>query len=212
MEDKNTIKVSLSTVFLIIAIIVIIIMGMFMFKIVGDKAKAEEKVENLNGEVSNLEGKVNDLQGKINSISNTINSNNTSKNQASNSVVSNNTTTNSNVSEEKVLEKGTYIISGMEVTPDPEKYGIYSITINENNKFSIDMPLGTSYIGSYTIEGNNIVCKATNETNQEGGGNGAKSVAITFKFEIIDNNNFKYINADTTGFELTKGMKYRISK
>ena len=74
MNEKKPIKISLSTFFLIIAIIVIIVMGIFIYKISVDKIKAEEKAEVLNSEVTELEGAVDNLQGKIDSISNTINS------------------------------------------------------------------------------------------------------------------------------------------
>ena len=74
MSGKEPIKVSLATFFLIIAIIVIAIMGYFMYQLYTGKVVAEEKVENLNGEVAELEGTVNNLQGKIDSIANTVNS------------------------------------------------------------------------------------------------------------------------------------------
>lgn len=75
MNEKKPIKISLSTFFLIIAIIVIIVMGIYIYKISVDKMKEEEKVEILNSEVTELEGTVNSLQEKINSIANTVNSN-----------------------------------------------------------------------------------------------------------------------------------------
>ncbi len=75
MEEKNAIKIHLSTVFLILSLIIIIIMGFFMYKIYTYKKNADEKVETLNSEVTRL-------QSTINSIQSTINATNTSNNTA----------------------------------------------------------------------------------------------------------------------------------
>ena len=79
MEKKEPIKVSLSTVFLIIAIIVIVIMGYFVCKFYNDKVEGANKVNDLQKQVGNLNGTINDLQGKINSINDAINTNKTSE-------------------------------------------------------------------------------------------------------------------------------------
>lgn len=124
---------------------------------------------------------------------------------------SNNTTTNINNSNEKiVLEIGTYIINEMEVSPDPENYGIYSVTLKEDNKFSVDMPLGTSYNGTYNIEGSNLICTATEESNVEGGGYSSNNTNIIFTFEIINNRKIKFLSVDDNIFELTIGMTYSL--
>lgn len=93
MEEKNATKISLSTFFLILAIIVII-MGYFIYKLNNDKEVANTKVTELNSQVSGLESTVNNLQGTINNISNTINK--SSENIETNS--NNATQTNTNVS------------------------------------------------------------------------------------------------------------------
>lgn len=90
MNEKNITKISLSTFFLILAVIVIIVMGIFMYKTYNEKNIATEKVSDLNGQVSNLKNTVDQLQGKINSISETINSNSsvpdTNTNNTSNNI------------------------------------------------------------------------------------------------------------------------------
>lgn len=75
MNEKKTIKISLSTFFLIIAIIVIIVMGIYIYKISVEKIREEENVEILNSEVTKLEGTVSSLKEKLNLIANTVNSN-----------------------------------------------------------------------------------------------------------------------------------------
>mgnify|MGYP004672870429 CR=1 FL=1 len=69
--EKNVIKISFSTFFLILAVIAIVIMGVFMYKISKDKSAEQQKS-------NELQSQVNNLQEKIDQISNTINSNNTS--------------------------------------------------------------------------------------------------------------------------------------
>lgn len=71
MENK---KGSLLTVFLIIAIILIGVMGVFMYM---QKTEADRQIAELENNASKLQETINDLQGKIDTISNTINSNKT---------------------------------------------------------------------------------------------------------------------------------------
>lgn len=99
MEKKEPIKVSLSTFFLIIAIIVIAVMGYFMYKLYNDKAEATKKATDLQTQVNSLNGTINDLQGKIDTISETVNTNKTSEN-ATNSI--NNNTNNEVFTDEQV--------------------------------------------------------------------------------------------------------------
>ncbi len=55
MEEKNSIKISLSTVLLIILLIVIIIMGYFIYNLYEDKQTANSKIQNLNNEIARLQ-------------------------------------------------------------------------------------------------------------------------------------------------------------
>lgn len=89
MEKKEPIKVSLSTFFLMLAIVVIAVMGYFMFKLYNEKTTTEKKVTDLNSQI-------NILQEKINSISKTINSDDSKENISTNKTTQNTTTNNSN--------------------------------------------------------------------------------------------------------------------
>lgn len=81
--EKNTITISLKTVFLIVALIIIVIMGVFIYKLHEEKAETDEKV-------SNLEAKVNELSMQKSNINNTttttVESTNTTKNNNENNV------------------------------------------------------------------------------------------------------------------------------
>lgn len=85
MNEKKTLTISVTTLFLVIAIVVIIFMGNFIYNISMEKQNALEEVSNLNSQVSNLENTVSSLQNTINSVSDTV----------SNTATSSNTTTNS---------------------------------------------------------------------------------------------------------------------
>ena len=67
MENK---KGSLSTVFLVIAIILIGVMGVFMYM---QKIEADRQIAELENNASQMQETINNLQGKIDNISNTIN-------------------------------------------------------------------------------------------------------------------------------------------
>ena len=74
MEEKKVTKISLSTFFLILSVIVIIVMAYFIYRISNEKTVEKEKVANLNNEVSSLQNTVNNLNEKINNVSNIVNS------------------------------------------------------------------------------------------------------------------------------------------
>lgn len=144
MEEKKSVKVSLSTVFLILAIIVIIIMGYFIYNLSTKNKTSEEEVNALNSKVSNLENSIRNYQEKIDSISNTLNSNttatnNTSNNSNTNTSTNNSSTTNSSNSKYSEITKklenddllqvsdaiknndGTYTLRGQIITVDTSK-------------------------------------------------------------------------------------------
>lgn len=88
MEEKNVTKISLSTFFLILAVIAMIVMGIFIYKLNNDKTVEIQKSTELQAQVNSLNGTVSDLQGKINAISETIKPDN-SKEQVINNTIDN---------------------------------------------------------------------------------------------------------------------------
>lgn len=75
MEEKQGIKISLSTFFLILSIIAIIIMGIFIYKLNKDKSTEIQKSIKFQSQVNTLNGTISELQGKINTISGESSSN-----------------------------------------------------------------------------------------------------------------------------------------
>ena len=188
MEKKESIKVSLSTLFLVIAIIIIFIMGYFLYKLYDDKVEETNKATDLQKQVVNLNETINDLQGKLNSINDTININtNTSKTSE---------TTNNNVAftEEEVkkainnyLELDAHASCGALLTKltengqinfDQSKYNINTSTgeITTNVKFSDYKKAMLNYVTEAEFERNWTSKQCFNEnangylTTMQGGG------------------------------------------
>lgn len=65
MEEKKTIKIRLSTFFLILAIIAIIVMGYFIFSLSNENEKSANKIEDLNSKLASVEKEKISLQSEI---------------------------------------------------------------------------------------------------------------------------------------------------
>lgn len=62
MEEKKSLKISLFTLLLLLEIIVIVVMGCFIYKLYKDKQSVDSKISELNNEVLRLETIVNNLK------------------------------------------------------------------------------------------------------------------------------------------------------
>ena len=161
MEEKKATTISLSTFLLILAIIIIVIMGVFIFKLNSEKTAVTGKVANLNNEISSLQGTVNQLQGKIENISNTINSN---------------TSTTSN----KEVYKRVKTI-GLDES-ELEYYGKKYMVLEGNSIYFSNDLSDKFYEGTYEVDSqNNINYKSFDETLDY-----AFFTASLFRFETIN--------------------------
>lgn len=94
MEEKKVTKISLSTFFLILAIIAIIVMGIFIYKLNNDKTVEIQKSTELQAKVNSLNGTVSKLQEKINKLSETVNAETPTQANSSNASTTNNSNKN----------------------------------------------------------------------------------------------------------------------
>ena len=94
MEEKKVTKISLSTFFLILAIIAIIVMGIFIYKLNNDKTVEIQKSTELQAKVNSLNGTVSKLQEKINKVSETVNAETPTQANSSNASTTNNSNKN----------------------------------------------------------------------------------------------------------------------
>ena len=119
MEEKKTIKISLSTFFLILAIIVIVIMGVFIFKFYNDKKVADSEVKDLNNQVIGLESTINTLEGKINSLEGTINNN---ANNITNNIVNSENVENTQNNDDTTSNSTSKTFSNDEIKKSIQNY------------------------------------------------------------------------------------------
>ena len=82
MKENENGSINIMSLLLFIALVIIVIMGVCMFKISNEKDIEVKKSEALQAEVDTLKNNVNDLQGKIDTISATINPDTTSNNKS----------------------------------------------------------------------------------------------------------------------------------
>lgn len=94
MEEKKVTKISLSTFFIILAIIAIIVMGIFIYKLNNDKTIEIQKSTELQAKVNSLNGTVSELQEKINKVSETVNEETPAQANSSNASTTNNSNKN----------------------------------------------------------------------------------------------------------------------
>lgn len=125
MEKKKTLKISLLTFFLILAIIAICVMVVFIYKINNDKLSEEHKSAELQSQVNSLNESVSQLQEKIETISNTTISNTTFSEEEVKEAISEylelQASANCGTPLDKLKEKG-------KINYDPSNY-----SINTNN-------------------------------------------------------------------------------
>ena len=137
MEEKNVTKISLSTFLLIIAIIAIIVMGVFIYKINNEKTLASNKIKELNYQINNLQTTIESLQGKIENVSNIINKENNESTDKNN----NQSTNNSTINMEKIYLPQTFKAKGEESTTEAN----FEYYIEEEKKY-IEVKVSNSEI------------------------------------------------------------------
>lgn len=95
MKEKENIKISLSTFFLTLAIILIVILGYFIFNTSKKNTQLADENANLNNKLISLENEAKSSANENNSVQNTI----------TNSTVSNNTTENTNNNSNEIKDE-----------------------------------------------------------------------------------------------------------
>lgn len=158
MAEKNVTKISLSTFFLILAIIALVVMGIFIYKLNNDKTEEFQKSTELQSQINSLNGTVSDLQGKINTISETISSSNDSKNN----IISN--TDNSNSDQTKLSENSMKNQNEKDIIEFVEgKYCEDNVTENSDDgaiyyfsNGNVTRDTLAIYKGKYIVEGDKL--------------------------------------------------------
>lgn len=190
MGEKKEIKISLTTLFLIIAIILIVIMGIYIFNLYKANQKSESSINELNTKINALENSIKEPKNEEN-IANTTN-------QISNNDVINNNLEMSNVVENSTLNneiinyeiEGTYYEKNAQ--GDEPSY-----TFSKNDKVTY----GSLWIcnGTYTIDKDVINIKFTSAEDPDGNKAKVKDFGVeeSVKLTIVNENELKDSNGLT---------------
>lgn len=188
MEEKKVITISLSSFFLIIAIIAICVMGFFIYKLNNEKTTATKQVRELNSKVTLLES--NKVETKEEVIQSSKATNEITKNNAENTI--NNTAKSYSYSD----VKGEY------EWKNENDFGVQLI-LSEDGTFGYYFEVG-GITGNYTIVDNTIIL---NEIFVHGGGlglvvtKGEKKLTINKDNSItgnFSNENHSYVPSSIT--------------
>lgn len=157
MEEKK--KGSLSTVFLVIAIILIIAMGGLMYFL---KMESDKQIAELENNAIELQETIDDLQGKIDAVSNIVNDNSNSNTQTEENIILYNGI-------EIAKTTGIQTVSDMEIKAEANKK--YNTTYHNYEKGKYEGTTKGSF-GEETFEGFSVV-------------NNVKKIAMTQKYNAI---------------------------
>ncbi len=204
--DKK-IKISLSTFFLILAIIVIIIMGYFIYKLYTEKITIIDETEKLNDQINKLENQVNTLKENNMSSYNTniinSNQNNTNENISTNKMsielaygilnkYKNENLSNANwyIGKVKLIAHGdnnTYRVSYEEKNLDGYTTLLGAIIEYKNGKWTTNLPgfSGTSEEEMNKYNFVNYNNEDTEETRKEMSIELAYGILTRYKAEIL---------------------------
>lgn len=168
MEENKAKKISVATVFLVLAIIAIVVMGVFIYKLSNDKNTEIQKSNELQTQVNTLTENVTDLQGKINTILQTINDG--SSNISSNSVEeAKNTSSSSNESSNaKAKDYEDIILDGDYAIPDSDSGWDFTKDGKAASSGNVSVMQGTyKTTGKNTIEAHYTRSKLWDEMTSE---------------------------------------------
>lgn len=179
MKEKKEIKISLTTLFLIIAIILIVIMGIYIFNLYKANQKSESSINELNTKINVLENSIKESKDEEN-IANT-----------NNQINSNNIVNNSNESNDVNYKiDGNYYEKNAQC--DEPSY-----TFSENGKVTY----GSLWMcnGTYTIDKDVINIKFTSAEDPDGNKAKVKDFGVeeSVKLTIVNENELKDSNGLT---------------
>lgn len=153
MEERKSVKISLSTVLLLVAILVIVFIVYYIYT---KKTNYNKQIADLETNIANMQYTIDNLQEKIDNISNTINNNSS--------------TLDSNADTDKSLFlTGTYTNKNTKLTFDETKFNIYldeGISLNGFYEI-VDNKIVVCNISEYTFNGPECVEKYAIDKNEK---------------------------------------------
>ena len=143
MKEKNEAKTNVSTILLVVAIIVIIAMGYFVYKLYNEKTTESDKVSKLNSKISELEN----VQKNTDDSSEKINDENA---QTSSSNTNNTNEYRSNFSKSVVKELGKANMIYVDLSGYDDNNGTGYVSINNKHEAYIYL----STVKEYSLANN----------------------------------------------------------
>lgn len=175
MEEKKSIKISLSTLLLFLAIIIIIILAVYIYI---EKTKYNEQINSLKEDTTSMQNTINNLQGKMNKVSNIIGDDSLSDEASED--------TSSTISEDDTSSSDTNFIlyNGLEMSP---KTGVQDLKDMKTSKENIKKYNNVQYYnyGNGKFEG--ITVGKFGEETYSGVSvvTNVKRIAMTQKYDAI---------------------------
>ncbi len=167
MGEKKTIKISLSTVFLILAIIAIIVIGVCIYGLNMDITKEIQKNSSLQAQIDGLSSAIKKLQERTDAIDEKIGDN-------------------------SGLKLGSYMIDEVR-EPGNECF----VQLILDNKFKIyNKETGYSHAGKYEIKDNNLICNSESLIFGGAEYMHAYEENMVFTFKIINNKKLELLSID----------------
>ena len=217
-------KINISNFFLIIAIVIIFIMGFFIYLLYNNNQKANMEIARLNEQLSAYESTINSLQSNINGLQdNVTNLKGTIDNVSKiiNSTESDDNSTSKDTTKNNYnLKLGNYTVNEIKEDEGGVTNEECGVKLTENNEFKIYMGWGVSHSGKYEIKDNNLICKSTLLEWEGGAGDGNRKTDVVFTFKIINDNKLELSSIDINDKNtknliyndgLTIGMTYSIN-
>lgn len=215
---EKTKGISLSAALLIVSIIVIAIMGYYIYV---SKTTSDKKVKDLEASVSKVEKEKEDLKKQLDTLTKTIEDAKNEKEEDDDADKDNEKTDNdADKDEEKTeLKLGNYTVNEVKVTEeDGHSNEECGVTLKKDDKFSFYMGWGATLSGTYKVEDDTLICDATTRA-WEDGDPGSRDTDVTLEFEIVDENELKLTKLDVKDTDTEKliisdglevGMTYSI--
>ena len=208
MKQNNTIKISLSTFFLLILIIIIIA---FILYIYIQNVNINKQITNMEANIVDMQDKIYTLQKKSDEISNTTKEANTTVSNSEEN--SSEKTTDSTIN----IELGNYTVDEVKLDGAGVSNEECGITLKENNDFRTYNGNGTYHSGKYEIKNNTLICKST-LYESESGGYFSEPIDIIFTFNITSDNKLELTDIKNNSNDsllvasdaFSIGMKYSI--
>ena len=185
MEEKKAKKISVSTIFLMILVAIIIVLGVFLFKVYRDKQVQVKDNDTLEMKISSLSTEKEELQNKIDKIINTINSN--SSNDTNNTTATNQSEKSTNQPTQMDLD--SYLGRWYESEDHSSNNNPNDLIVKNtsSNKLVMDLYLTrTANFDNFeaTINGNTGTFEATTDNGPSKNGGASK---IEGKIELLAN-------------------------